>query len=171
MHSYLADLSDSPVAFEILVGLPPHDFATLVEQIRPAADDERYHRLARESRRRAPGAGRRPVLGLFEATSAAVLTARFGDRHAVALAYGVGATTLARACRSLCPILASSPAAHLLAPLAAAERADRLLRTLPALPDRGWPLRRLAWRSGLVFGADGVVRRPEAGGGGHPVDD
>ena len=171
MHSYLADLSDSPVAFEILVGLPPHDFATLVEQIRPAADDERYHRLARESRRRAPGAGRRPALGLFDAATAAVLAARFEDRCEVALAYGVGAATLARACRALHPILASSPAAHLLAPLAAAERADRLLRTLPALPDRGWPLRRLAWRSGLVFGADGVVRRPEAGGGGHPVDD
>jgi len=31
MHSYLSDLTTYPAAYSLLVGLPPHDFAALVE--------------------------------------------------------------------------------------------------------------------------------------------
>jgi hypothetical protein len=149
-------LTEFPNAFETLVGTTVEDFAVLVVEIRPAHDAARRDRLARPGRRRAPGAGRRPALGLADYAAATVLLSRFGGREAVADIFGVGIDTLARAYRRLLPILVASSAAHLLAPLPLHERRERLLRALDVLPN-GDGLFLMAWRCGLVCD-DGIVR-------------
>ncbi len=146
-----------PTAFEALAGLTPAAFSELVSEVRPAFDAAEETRLDRPDRRRAPGAGRKPVLALADQVLLALLKARFRAGREVGLMFGVGMDTTSRTMRRVLPLLLASSAAGVVVALAPDERRERFLQAVRCVPNHGGVLQVLGQACGLYIDEHGRV--------------
>jgi|GEM_PF-4640338 len=146
-----------PTAFEALAGLTPAAFSELMSEVRPALDAVEKARLDRPDRRRAPGAGRKPVLRVADQVLLTLIKARFRAGREVGLMFGVGMETTSRTVRRVLPLLLASSAAGVAGSLAPHERRERFLRAVRCLPNHGGVLQLLGQACGLYIDEHGRV--------------
>ncbi len=148
-----------PTAFATVTGMTAERFMRLATSVTPALLTADAARRNRRDRKRAPGAGRRPLLTPEERVFASVMIGRFGAgaKGAVALFLGVSRATVGRAERATAELIHAAGSADLVRPISRSERRDVLLAACRQLPAHGGRLWSLAFRFGLFPGPDGAV--------------